>query len=148
MADASDNYRILLPVDGRTDRAKRGAQAVTELPGETSALDVVILNVFEEFSGTDEGAVVESSDLFDEDNFPKSVTVAAEILEEAGATVECRREHGDPAETILSVADDIDANCLVMVGRQRSPTGKVLFGSVVQSVILESDRPVLTSFPD
>jgi len=51
---------------------------------------------------------------------------------------------GSPAEEILSVASELDPRFVVIGGRKRSPTGKALFGSVTQSVLLQSERPVVT----
>jgi nucleotide-binding universal stress UspA family protein len=58
--------------------------------------------------------------------------------------VETRGRVGDPATQILAEAESLDARYLIVGGRKRSPTGKAIFGSVSQSVILESDRPVVT----
>lgn len=51
---------------------------------------------------------------------------------------------GDPAEEILAQAEAADARYLVIGGRKRTPAGKALFGSTTQTVILDSDRPVVT----
>lgn len=45
---------------------------------------------------------------------------------------------------ILRYVDNLDARYLVVGGRKRSPTGKAIFGSVTQSVLLEAELPVLT----
>jgi len=50
---------------------------------------------------------------------------------------------GDPGTEISSYADDEDARYVVIGGRQRSPTGKALFGSVTQDVIFDSPAPVV-----
>ncbi|ELY96828.1 uspA domain protein [Natrialba taiwanensis DSM 12281] len=52
---------------------------------------------------------------------------------------------GDAVQNILETATAIDADLLSIGGRKRSPTGKALFGSVAQQVMLRSDRPVLFS---
>jgi nucleotide-binding universal stress UspA family protein len=51
---------------------------------------------------------------------------------------------GDPGTEIVAAAEERDARYLVVGGRQRSPTGKALFGSVAQKVILGSPVPVLS----
>ena len=135
-------YRVLLALDADEDRCRRAAEAVTALPGVPDGVSVLALNVFREFTVTDEGGDVRSADLYDEDDYPASVDAAVDILEAAGLEAERRREHGDPAAAIIEVADEIDADLIVMSGRRRSPAGKVLFGSVAQGVLLGTDRPV------
>lgn len=50
---------------------------------------------------------------------------------------------GDPAEEIASYTDEIGARYLIVGGRRRSPTGKALFGSVTQDVMLGASVPVV-----
>lgn len=51
---------------------------------------------------------------------------------------------GDPADAILATADSINPRYVVIGGRKRTPAGKAIFGSVTQSVILNSDYPTVT----
>jgi nucleotide-binding universal stress UspA family protein len=76
---------------------------------------------------------------------PERVDVIKEAqatLEEQGVTATVRSSDSPPAEGILDLAEKIDADHIILGGRKQSPTGKVLFGSVSQSVILGTDRPV------
>lgn len=138
-------YKVLLSIDADEDRAILAAEAVAALPGN---VDVVILNVFEKFTVSDGEARIDSSELYDEDAYPDSVTTAAQILESAGIEPEIRHEHGEPTETILEVAAEIDADTIAVSGRKRTPTGKAIFGSVTQSLLLSADRPVTVAMGD
>lgn len=51
---------------------------------------------------------------------------------------------GDPANEIIATADLIEPRFIVVGSRKRTPTGKLIFGSVSQSVILNSDWPTVT----
>lgn len=55
---------------------------------------------------------------------------------------------GNPADEIIAAADSLEPLYLVIGGRKRSPTGKALFGSVTQSVLLNSEYPVVTIMVD
>lgn len=138
-------YKVLLAVDTNEDRSALAAEAVANLPGE---IEVVLLNVFEEFNVSDGDARIDSSGLYDEDDFPESVTTAAKVLEATDIDPVMRREHGEPTEVILSVAEEIDADSIAVSGRKRSPTGKAIFGSVTQSLLLSADRPVIVATSD
>ncbi|GAA0192860.1 hypothetical protein GCM10009000_002150 [Halobacterium noricense] len=47
-----------------------------------------------------------------------------------------------PAEDVLAYADDVDADEFVIGIRDRSPTAKVVFGSVAQDILLGSNLPM------
>jgi len=49
---------------------------------------------------------------------------------------------GAKADSILAAADEHDCDHIFIAGRQRSPTGKALFGDVTQTVILNFDGDV------
>jgi nucleotide-binding universal stress UspA family protein len=52
---------------------------------------------------------------------------------------------GEPAARIVTYTVDEDARYAVLCPRKRSPTGKALFGSVGQSVLLNANCPVVTT---
>ena len=70
------------------------------------------------------------------------VSDVAERLERAGVDYEIRGALGETAENILSESESLDADLVVVGGRTRSATGKALFGSTAQRVLLEADSPV------
>ena len=49
----------------------------------------------------------------------------------------------DVAETVLDQIADTDVELLVIGARRRSAVGKMLLGSVTQTIILQADIPVL-----
>lgn len=51
-------------------------------------------------------------------------------------------EDSELADKILDAAEGADCDHIFLVGRRRSPTGKVLFGNVAQKVILNFDGRV------
>jgi nucleotide-binding universal stress UspA family protein len=124
-------YEILAGIDDSVDRAVAQAEAITGMPLDTSEVRVTLLHDFRE---NPSGASVSQVG---------SVRRANELLEEAGLTVQLEGSSGDPAEAIIERAEELDADQIVLAGRKRTPTGKVLFGSITQSVILGTERPVL-----
>ena len=136
-------HTVLLPIDESEARARRAAETVIGLPGGPEEKRVVLLNVSEETKQPwlQEFETQRAEGRTDPD-LPESTDAAHRLLTEAGIDVDTRLERGDITEEILAVADEIDADSIVMSGRKRSPTGKVLFGSVTQSVLLNADWPV------
>ncbi|OYR48233.1 universal stress protein [Halorubrum sp. Ea8] len=141
-------YRVLLPVGGDVEHVLAAADAVASLPNAADEVEAVILNVYEGFEVSGEGGRVDSEDVWNEENYPEAVGTVEDRLAEAGVETARRREHGDPAETIIEVAAELDVDNITMSGRRRSPTGKMLFGSTTQSVLLAADRPVTVILED
>jgi len=136
-------YEVLVPVDSDLERARAAMEAAASLPKADQAVQVTVLNVEKELDVVDaEGGTARSGEWYDPTDFPQSVEQAREFFEDAGISVETRREHADPAESILEVAEELGVDLIVMSGRTRTPAGKVLFGSVTQSVLLNADVPV------
>ena len=53
----------------------------------------------------------------------------------------------DVAETVLDLIADTDVEVLVIGARRRSALGKMIMGSVTQTIILRADVPVLVVKP-
>lgn len=51
---------------------------------------------------------------------------------------------GSPADMVVDHADESDARFIVLGPRKRSPTGKALFGSVAQTIILQANCSAVT----
>ena len=94
--------------------------------------------------------VVENLDLDVEEAYRSSLTdeIEAALAAEGAAEVVWRlhldtARGDDVAETIMNLTKTVGADLLVIGARRRSPLGKFLLGSVTQTLILESDLPVL-----
>jgi nucleotide-binding universal stress UspA family protein len=121
---------VLAAVDKSKQRANEQANLLTMFPGAAD-ITVHICHVFEENT---EGTSISRM---------SSVRQMENQLQEAGIEYEYRSRTGDPVEKIFEVADEYDVDALCLSGRKRSAAGKVLFGSVTQSVVLRTDRPVM-----
>ena len=146
---------VLLAVD--TDEAdeaddaeiKRLAETAIDIAGPAEAT-VVLAHVFSE-------AAYEAAREklhFDPDSevtpsvvAERTVTIreASEMLADAGVdiTVEARLRNGDSeGDRIAELADDVEADLVIVGGRGRTPAGKAVFGSTAQTVLLAADCPV------
>ncbi|SDM03113.1 Nucleotide-binding universal stress protein, UspA family [Halogranum gelatinilyticum] len=64
------------------------------------------------------------------------------LFDAAGVDYEVRGVVGDHGKAIVDLAEEVDADRVLVGGRKRSPTGKAVFGSVAQEVMLSAPCPV------
>lgn len=63
---------------------------------------------------------------------------------DADVEYEVRGDVGDPAERIVAMAEDLDADFVVVGGRGRSSTRRRLFGSVSRKILRSVHCPVIS----
>ncbi|WP_436926182.1 universal stress protein [Halosimplex amylolyticum] len=139
---------VLLPVglddSERVDRLVAEAVAIAKATGAT----VSVLHVFSE-SGLENaidrldierGTEAATPDVV-ADRFAPLREVTSQLAD-AGVSYEVLGEVGDAAERIVATAEDIGADRILIGGRRRSPTGKAVFGSTAQTVMLDAPCPV------
>ena len=115
---------------------------------EPAGAEVVLTHVFtdEEFDtvrsrlGVDETSEGSTPDAVAERH--TTTRALSEALTEAGVSHSVRGAVGDHADEVVEAASAIGADRVVVGGRRRSPTGKAVFGSVAQEVLLSSPCPV------
>ncbi|WP_049988006.1 universal stress protein [Halobellus rufus] len=161
---------ILTAVDGESipsGAVERGEELANALGVEHVVLHVMPQSVFEEFRSSTGGSSGRSvttpasyggsnqtpqesargDEYTVEDGERHATGVARDVvrgtLDDPADTV-VKGRVGEPVEEILSEAERRGARYLVIGGRKRSPAGKALFGSKTQSILLESELPVVT----
>lgn len=128
-------YQVLAPIDDNVERGTSQAKFVANLPRANEEVKTTLTHVLQ----------TEGADLPEPMATPsrvRAVREARDHLQDAGIRTEIREADVPPAEGIRELADAIDADLIAMGGRKRSPAGKVLFGSVTQSVLLNTNRAV------
>lgn len=123
-------YHVVMGVGPEDEQALQKAEAVADLPGRADVA-VTIVHV-----ATDESAAEEVP----------AVRRARESLADTGVEVALEvRDGANPTEVVLAVAEDLEADCICVGGRRRSPAGKLQLRSGAQAVILNADVPVLVA---
>jgi len=125
-------YDVLMPIDSSESRGRAQAEAVAGLPCATEEVRVTLLHVFDDKDRAEKTATKQI----------RGGSTARSRLEEAEVEIREVSRVGDPATEILAAAQEAESDHIVLGGRKRSPLGSLLFGSVSQAVVLDSERPV------
>jgi nucleotide-binding universal stress UspA family protein len=132
---------------GDTERIDRLAEETIDIAGPSEAT-VILGHVFTETEyeraidrlriDTTVGEVTPN----DVANRHATVRELADRLDEAGVDHTVGGAVGDHGDSIVGLAEEADADLVIVGGRQRSPTGKAVFGSTAQKVMLSAPCPV------
>ncbi|MBO8180936.1 MAG: universal stress protein [Archaeoglobus sp.] len=125
---------IVVAIDKKSDRAERTLKFAAE-EAELRGMPVYVVHSLPGGSKTTDEDVFEAE---------KALSWAVSILKKEGVKGEKHLlvRGKEPAQDIVDFADEIDAKMVVIGVRKRSPTGKLLFGSVARDVILHANKPV------
>lgn len=132
---------------GDADRAEEIAEAAVEVSKPADAT-VYLAHVFtdEEYQDVLDQLEfdTELSQVSPDDTAQRHATIRSlrEVLGEHDIDYEIRGAVGAHGETIVNLATETEADRVIVGGRKRSPTGKAVFGSTAQHVMLNSPCPV------
>ncbi|WP_255192904.1 universal stress protein [Natronobeatus ordinarius] len=135
---------IVVPTDGSRP-ANRGLEHALAIAADNDA-DVHLVRI------VDSGRYGEATALTSyevaleklEDEAASELESMAERARERGLTVECHCSRGTPHERIVELAEDVDADLVVMGKHGEGQAETPHLGSVADRVIRSTDRPVFT----
>ena len=84
-------------------------------------------------------------DATDARRFEAELVAVQSQLDEVGVEHEVRQlvRGNDPVQDLIEVADEVNADFIVIGLRKRTPLGKLFLGSNAQRILLEASCPVL-----
>jgi nucleotide-binding universal stress UspA family protein len=84
-------------------------------------------------------------DAADARKFEAALIAVQNQLDKVGVEHEVRQlvRGNDPAQDLIEVADEVNADFIVIGLRKRTPLGKLFMGSNAQRILLEASCPVL-----
>lgn len=136
---------VLLPVNG-TEESETAVPHAFRIAQDRGAT-VHVLCAYSR-GGRYGSLSVEAAEHREESLQERAERIVADVAERAsaeGIEAVTATNEGDPTENILDYIENEDIDLVVMGGRKRSPAGKFLFGSVSQSVMLNTAVPVMVT---
>ncbi|WP_435195094.1 universal stress protein [Natronomonas sp. EA1] len=132
--------------EGDEDRIESLARTAIDIAGPAGAT-VELLHVFSKDAYGDLREKLEfdpDSEVTPDDVAKRHTTIRefGDMLTEAGVEFTWHGRVGEKEEEVVDFAEDAGVDLLIVGGRKRSPTGKAVFGSTAQAIMLNAPCPV------
>jgi nucleotide-binding universal stress UspA family protein len=133
---------VLIAVEDNESRMRSVVEHAAEIADALSAR-VVLYHVYEPeaFENLLSARDMPSADPGELARQNATVEAAATALKEAGVDFSVEASTGEPAEELTSYIGSHDIDHVFVGGRNRSPAGKALLGSVSQQIMVGTDVP-------
>ena len=131
-------HTVVIPVDASSYGVEETIEYIDSLQGDRRAI-VVHVRADIDVIGSDGGRVSVDAD---ELEIPETVDNLIGALEDRGVTTERIVRGGDVVEQTLAVADEFEADQLVVPTQKRSAVGKFVFGSTTVDFVQNASVPV------
>lgn len=141
--------KILLPVDG-SELSLEAVRFAIHMVLAGLRADAVLANV-QEPASLYELLVAHDPEVIDRVSGEAglhALQTARELLDAAGVEYECEVAKGDPAHTIIDIAERFACDLIVMGARGQSALRSAMLGSVSNEVLHASAVPVVIAKPD
>lgn len=132
--------RILIPTDGSEGTVHVAIEAI-ELAKKLGS-EIHVLYVAKEEGRTTAAGLTDDGPLSEHGQQAVHRVESIASAHDTDATTEIRS--GQPTDTILAYADEVEADLIVAGTHGRSGVERYVLGSVVESLVRQSDIPVLT----
>lgn len=134
-------YRILIGTDGSAD-AQYAVSEAAELAARLSA-EVVLVHAFEPLDHLQDLDGGRDLSELEAEYERRLVEEWSGPLTDRGVPTVTRIAHGNPAEVVCDLADEVDADMIVVGARGLGRLESLLLGSTSSRVVNASMRPVL-----
>ncbi|PPA73108.1 universal stress protein [Achromobacter spanius] len=135
--------RILIPVDG-SPPALHAVQALLAARAYDPVAHVELLTVQIPLKSGKIGRGLAQADIdaYHQDEARAALRASSELLTKAGVPFDVRIEVGEPADTIIRVAAESDADEIYMGSRGLGSVSSLFMGSIATRVVHLTDLPV------
>ena len=136
---------ILVPTDF-SEAAEAALDVALELAAQVRAKVHLMHAIEPPYVGFSDGLEFPTADLVTRIQAKGAADLAASLAKRSGTRVDLASilVEGDPRETVLEAAEEVDADLVIMGTHGRRGLRRALMGSVAESVVRECARPVMT----
>ena len=131
-AQAAQDFLLALPLDGDFE-----ITVVTVVADKAPLMGPYMEGVYSNWR------VLEEVRKSEREAAERLLETTAQTLAESGAEIKTCQRIGDPGHQILALADELDAECIVVGSRGLTGLERFLLGSVARNVARHSSRPVI-----